>query len=602
MTKTTACALDCYDTCKILVEDGVAHIKGDSHHPVGNGALCTLLNKSIQEEERIAQPRVNGIDVNMDEALNAVADAFKDTQSLLWRGSGNRGVMQEITNLLMEKVDGKLTHGSLCDGAGDAGIVEGRGVNKTLPYEQIAKADTIVVWGRNVTVTNAHMMPFLEGKNLVVIDPVKTKIAKKADIHMQIQPRTDYYLAILLARFIYMEDSQDTAWMEEFASEYDDFYDFTQEHRIKPILQYIGTDLGEVGKVLNHLRKQKVVFLVGAGVQKYSTGASTLHAIDSLAAMLGLFGKEGSGVHYLGNSQLGFESPFSVSCKTVSKVVTDFSAFNTVLVQGGNPAESMPDTSRVREGLEKVENLIYFGLYENETSKRASIVIPAKNFFEKEDVILPYGHHHVHKINQIVESDIGISEYDFTQRMFELLGFEELDSEESYIDRWLSQCEEGEHGFLSPAYEAIPYKEGFGEDGDDEFVFIDDYDDDFVNTKSLTKVRTSKKNKLTNERLWLLTPKTNKALNTQFKRDTKVYLNPELGYKEGSQVKVLSEYGELVLDVALSEDVRYNCLVIPSNTRGVNMITPSLVSNEGENACYQEVKVTLAKIEGDSAE
>ncbi len=598
MAKTTACALDCYDTCKILIEDGVTHIKGDSTHPTGNGALCTLLNKSIHKEERIRQPCVNGNEVSLDEALKAVADAFKDTKSLLWRGSGNRGVMQEVSNLLMEKVGGKLTHGSLCDGAGDAGIVEGRGINKTLPYEQIAKADTVVIWGRNVTVTNAHMMPFLEGKNLVVIDPIKTAIAKKADIHMQIQPRTDYYLAIMLARFIYMEDSQDTEWLEEFASEYEDFYDFTQEHRIKPILQYIGTDLGEIGHVLNYLRDQKVVFLIGTGVQKYSTGASTLHAIDSLAALLGLFGQEGSGVHYLGNSQLGFESPFSVACKTVSKVVTDFSDFDTVLVQGGNPAESMPDTSRVCESLEEVENLIYFGLYENETSKRASIVIPAKNFFEKEDVILPYGHHHVHKINKIVESDIGISEYDFTKKIFELLGFEGLDSEASYIDAWLSQCEEGENGYLSPAHESVPYKEGFGEDGDDEFEFIEDYDDDFINTKSLTKVRTSKKNQLTDERLWLLTPKTNKALNTQFKRDTKVYLHPNLGYDEGTQVKLVSEYGEIILDVVCSEDVRQNCMVVPSNTLGVNMLTPSLVSNEGENACYQEVKVILKKVEG----
>ena len=598
MAKATACALDCYDTCKILVEDGIAHIKGDSNHPTGNGALCTLLNKSIHEEERITLPRVNSKEVSLDEALKAAADAFKDTKALLWRGSGNRGVMQEVSNLLMENLGGKLTHGSLCDGAGDAGIVEGRGINKTLPYEQITKADTVVVWGRNVTVTNAHMMPFLEGKNLVVIDPVKTAIAKKADIHMQIQPRTDYYLAIMLARFIYMEDSQDTQWLEEFASEYEDFYDFTQEHRIKPILQYIGTDLGEIGHVLNYLRDQKVVFLVGTGVQKYSTGASTLHAIDSLAALLGLFGQEGSGVHYLGNSQLGFESPFSVSCKTVSKVVTDFSDFDTVLVQGGNPAESMPDSTRVCQELDGVENLIYFGLYENETSKRASIVIPAKNFFEKEDVILPYGHHHVHKINKIVESAIGISEYDFTKKMFELLGFEGLDSEASYIDTWLAQCEEDQDGYLSPAYEAVPYKEGFGEDGDDEFEFIEDYDDDFINTKSLTKVRTSKKNQLTDERLWLLTPKTNKALNTQFKRDTKVYLHPSLGYEEGSQVKIVSEFGEVILDVVCSEDVRHNCLVVPSNTLGVNMLTPSLVSNEGENACYQEVKVTVEKVEG----
>jgi anaerobic selenocysteine-containing dehydrogenase len=598
MSQTTACALDCYDACKIIVEEGFASIKGDNEHPIGNGALCTLLNKSIHDEPRIKKPRVDGVEVSMDEAMQAVKIAFEKPTSLLWRGSGNMGVMQEVTNLFMERINGTLTHGSLCDGAGDAGIVEGRGVNRTLPLEQIKEADTVVVWGRNVTVTNTHILPFLEGKNLVVIDPVKTAIAKKADLHLQIQPRTDYYLAIMLARFVYMEDSQDTQWLEEFASEYEDFYDFTQEHRIKPILEYIGTDLGQLGHALNYLRDQKVVFLVGTGVQKYSTGASTLHAIDSLAALLGLFGKKGSGVHYLGNSKLGFENPFAVPCKTVSKVVTNFSDFDTVLVQGGNPAESMPDSTRVCEELEKVENLIYFGLYENETSKRAKIVIPAKNFFEKEDVRLSYGHQYVQKMNKVLDSEIGISEYDFTKYIFDVFNLEGLESEEVYIEKWLEQCEEEEGEMISPAYEEVPYSEGFGEDGDDEYTFIEDYDDDFINTKSFTKVRTSKKNKVQDERFWLLSPKTNKALNTQFKRENKVQIHPDKGYEEGVILKLRSEYGSVELEVKHNIDLRLDCLLVPSNTLGLNILTPSIVSDEGESACFQEVKIEIERVEG----
>ncbi len=46
----------------------------------------------------------------------------------------------------------------------------------------------------------------------------------------------------------------------------------------------------------------------------------------------------------------------------------------------------MPSSINVKNELSKVKNLIYFGLYENETSKMADIVIPAKNFFEKDDI------------------------------------------------------------------------------------------------------------------------------------------------------------------------------------------------------------------------
>jgi anaerobic selenocysteine-containing dehydrogenase len=595
----TACGLDCYDACRIVVDkERFPKIKGDAGHPAGNGSLCALLNKYIHEEERIRTPRINGQEVSMEEAMQAVAEAFGKPESLLWRGSGNLGVMQEVTNLFMEKIGGTLTSGSLCDAAGDAGIRMGRGVNRILPLEQIAKAETVVIWGRNVTVTNAHLMPFLEGKTIVVIDPVRTEIAKRADFHMQIEPRMDYYVAIMLARFVFMEDGQDDAWLEAFAPEFEDFYDYTREHRIKAILEHIGTDLGEMGSVLELMRGKKTVFLVGAGVQKYATGSYTLHAIDSLAAVLGLFGKEGCGVHYLGDSKLGFENPFEVKTKRVPKATTPFSKFDTVLVQGGNPAASMPDTNRVVAELEQVEHLIYFGLYENETSKMANIVIPAKNFFEKEDVRLSYGHHYVEKMNRVLQSDIGISEYDFTRTLFGIFGFEGLLGEADYIAQWMAQCEEcGDH-HLAPAYDLCPYEEGFGEDGDDEFEFIDDYDDDFIDTKRFRKYRKQSRNKPKDETFWLLSPKSAKSLNTQFVRDHRVQLHPESGFEEGTRVRLSSEYGEHEFTVHLNESIKPNCAVVTNNTIGVNYLTPSILSDEGENACYQEVKVTVERVEG----
>ena len=595
--KTTACALDCYDACRIVADkETFPKLSGDASHPAGNGALCALLNKYIHEEERIQRPRIDGKEVSMEEAMQAVAEAFNAERSLLWRGSGNLGVMQEITDLFMEKVGGSRTHGSLCDAAGEAGILLGRGINRTLPLEQIAKADTVVVWGRNVTVTNAHMMPFIEGKKLVVIDPVKTAIAKKADLHMQIEPRMDYYVAILLSRFVFMEDGQDEEWLEEFAPEFEEYYDYTREHRIKAILEHIGTDLGEMGRILEYLRDQKVVFLVGAGVQKYSTGSYTLQAIDGLAATLGLFGKEGCGVHYLGSSKLGFDNPFCVETTSVPKATTNFSYFDTVLVQGGNPAESMPDTNRVIKELSEVDNLIYFGLYENETSKMARIVIPAKNFFEKEDVRLPYGHHYVEKMNKIVESEIGISEYDFTKYLFDAFGFEGLESEAYYLDYWLKQCKEENSALCSPGHHACPYEDGFGEEGDEEFIFIEEYEDDFINPKRFTKYRKKSTKKKPDERFWLLSPKSSKSLNTQFVRDDRVQVHPDAGYGEGEHVKLSSEYGEQIFRVQLNDDIRPNCVVVTNNTIGINYLTPSILSEEGDNACYQEVKVRIERI------
>ena len=550
----------------------------------------------MDETPRITKPIVDGREVSMEEALTATAAILKANNSLLWRGSGNVGVMQEVSDLLMEQTGGILTKGSLCDGAGAAGIEEGRGVNKTLPLEQIEKSEVVVVWGRNITVTNAHMMPYLEGKKLVVIDPVRTEIAKKADLFLQIAPGTDYYVALMLSRLILMEDREVKVRMDEFAPEYEDLYDFSREHHTKAILQDMEIDLDDLGRLLNYLYNRKVVFLIGVGVQKYTTGSYALHAIDSLAANLGMFGREGCGVSYLGDSKLGFENPFKTSCKRVSKVDTAFSDFDTVLVQGGNPAESMPDSNRVRKELEGVDNLIYFGLHENETSKMARIIIPAKSFLEKEDVRLSYGHQYVTPMKKVVDSEVGISEYDFTKAMFETLGLNGLESEEYYINTWLSQCKEMNGELVSPVYEAVPYSEGFGADGDDAFKFIKDHSDNFINTKRITKYRKQRKNKSEAEMLWLVSPKSRGTINTQFKRDSRIRLNPVLGFKDGEKVKACSEYGEYLFEVKCSEDLRTDIALITSNTVGLNFLTPSVISEEGESACYQEVKISIERV------
>ena len=595
----TACPLDCYDACAITCSpENSSKLIATPSHPVGNGALCALMNRYFPNADRITEPMIDGKAVSMEEALDAVADAMRERKSLLHRGSGNLGVMQSVTNLLMDRAGGYLTHGSLCDGAGQAGIEAGRGVNRMLPPEQIAKADTVVVWGRNLTVTNSHIMPYIEGKNLVVIDPVKTPIAKKADLHIQLKPRSDFYLAMMLARFNIMEDAQNDEWLEKMGMDIEDFYDFTRTFRIKAILEYMGLSLDDMGDLMTYLQNDKVVILVGNGVQKYSIGHYVLWAIDSLAATLGLFGRDGCGVSFLGNSRLDFDDPFRVNAPTVSIVDTPFEKFDTVIIQGANPLASMPDTGRVEESISKTEKVIYFGLYENESSEKADIVIPAKSFLEKNDLRLSYGHHIATPMPKAIESDTGISEYEFTQEILKRLNLPPIESEESYISHWLNQCREDKGHYIIPSHRDTPYEEGFGEDEDDEYEFIDDFDDDFEDIKRFRKARKFKDKKVQKiEEFWLITPKSAHSLNTQFERKEEVYIHTCHGFRDGEKITVCSEHGEVELKVKNSSDLREDCLMIYAGTRGVNRLTPSIVSEEGDGACYQEVKLKIKELE-----
>jgi len=577
----TTCPLDCYDACSVIYEDG--KLKGDKEHPFTQGSLCPSLN-SFLKQERIKTPSLNGKPITMDEALNILSSTLKKNQNdknLFFKGSGNMGRMQDVTSLFFSKIGFTFTKGSLCDGAGEAGIVEGRGVSLALPISEIEKSEVVVVWGRNISTTNSHMMKVIEGKSLIVIDPVKTDIAKKADIHLQLRPRSDFFLAMLWARFAFLEEMEDLEFIENFTEEFEYFKDFAQGFRINELINEVDLKVSTFIGALEMIRGKKVSFLVGVGVQKYMHGDSVLRAIDSFAAMLGLFGKEGCGVSYLSDSGYGFSNPFAHRAKRVAKPTVDFKEYKTVFIQGANPLSQMPDTNRVDEGLSNSEFIIYFGLYENESSKKAHLVIPAKTFLEKDDVRLSYGSEFVGLMPKQIDNDIGISEYELTKFLFNSFGFDGLKSEQEYINEIIESNAKELNGYHhSNNYKKVPYSEGFYTD-DEKFIFMDEVEDEKLKDKN---------------GYFLITSKPKKSINSQFSLDNHVYISSNNGFKNDDLVKVSSKYGNSTFKVKISDDLRDDSIKIHSGAKGVNLLTPSLKSNDGDSAVFQEVKIKLEKV------
>lgn len=574
----TACPLDCYDACGIVFEDNSLKALKNGHTA---GFLCPHINH-YSKYETIVTPRYKGQDITLEEALSKlkkIVEVTKKSELLHYRGHGNFGLMQEVSDHFFASYGATLTDGTLCDGAGEAGIIEGRGSNKNMTLSEIAKSDVVIIWGRNPHTTSSHILPLLKNKTIIVIDPVKTKIAKMADLHIQIKPHGDLYLAMLLSRFLHIEGGCDEKFLEEFGSDFEEFYELTQTIRIKATLDEIDVTLGQIGEILSYVKNKKVAIVCGVGIQKYENGADVLRAIDAFAVALGLFGKEGCGVAYLGNSKECIESPFNTQTKKVSKVNTEFSNFKTVFIQGANPLSQMPDSIRVKDSISKVENLVYFGLYENETSEMADLVIPAKSFLYKNDIRTSYSHNAMMNMPKLLDSDSGISEYDLSAYLCKEFDVE-IKTENEYIEHFkkfsvqkMDGCSYVEHR------DKAPYQNGF-DTNSKEFVFLEEFEP------------ISKKD----DGLFLITSKSASSLNSQFKRESRVFINSSLGYKDGDEVMILSEYGSVNLTVKIDDDVREDCVLIYSGTKGVNRLTSSKHSYDGKCAIYQQERVKILNL------
>ena len=577
-SSVTACPLDCYDACGIIYDEKRLKPFKDGHT---NGFLCPHLNH-YDKFDRIKKPRYKGKEITMQEALEKLKELFASeckSDILHYRGNGNFGLLQEVTDHFFAQLGATLTNGTLCDGAGEAGIIAGRGSNKNMPLSEIKKSDVVIFWGRNPHTTSSHILPFIKDKTIIVIDPIQTKIAQMADLYLQIKPHTDIYLALLLARFVQIEESLDEEYMEKYASGFEEYYELTQGVRIKATLENIGVTLGDIGDILHMTIGKKVAIVCGVGIQKYRDGADTMRSIDAFAVALGLFGKEGCGVAYMGNSKEGIEPPFEIKAKRVSKVNTNFEVFDTVFIQGANPMAQMPDSLRVKNALEKTSNVIYFGLYENETSEIADLVIPAKTFLEKDDIRASYSHNGLMVMNKQVESDTGISEYDLAAYLckeFEI----ELKSEQEYLQHFKNFGVKKINGcFEVEKRETIPYKNGF-DTSDGEFVFLEEFETHEDEGE---------------DEFYLITPKSHTSLNSQFHRDKYAYINPSHGYSDGENIKISSQNGSAVLAVKNDNRLRDDTLLIYSGTPGVNNLTASKHSYEGKSAVFQENKVRITK-------
>ena len=563
LDKKVACPLDCFDTCQAKSTDGV--IKGSKENSVTNGKLCVNF-ASLLKQDNLQTAKYEGADISLQDSLDILEDKLKTTDAnstLFYKGSGNLGVMQSAPKNFFAKHGAVLTKGSLCDGGGGAGIEANRGSVQNPPIQDLIDSDVIIVWGRNFTQTSSHMYNLVKDKTFITIDPIKTDIAKKSELHLQLNPKTDHELALYLTRLTFMNRLDDEEYLEENSEGHDWFFDISKN---RPLVSYeatTGVALDDAYKLFDIIEGKKVSMVLGLGVQKYFEGAQIMRAIDGFAMFLGIHKQEAGGVWYLSDSNYGYEKQFAHKGKNkkVSVASLDFGSYDLVFIQGANPVVSAPNTQAVIDGLKK-SFVVYFGTTYNETCEYANLIIPSSDFLCKKDIRLSYGHEFI-AVSQIVNeaSKETISEYDLAKYLIEKFSYEPLKNEDEVLDYYENHNVE---------YEKF-----------DTFEFIEELE-----------VEPLYKNK-TDDNFYLITAKSKNSLNSQFNNDNHVYLHPSAGFEDGNEVKISSKYGNSQFKVKTSVDIKENCAFFYAGNKYVNYLTPNKEDEDSFSAMYQEVLIQI---------
>ena len=251
-----SCCNMCYRMCGVLVHlrgGKVTKVEGDPDCPVNRGKLCIKGSAAVERlyhPDRIKYPlkRAGAKGegkwqiISWDEALETIAEAMNSAkerygaESVAFSNGDPKGYEAYVVRLC--NVFGTP---NICDTRHVCSVPRRIGSNITSGLNAETGTDytpdldhppaCVLMWGANVAITHNPNYMKLEralatGTQLIVIDPRKTELASRADLWLQLRPKTDLALALGIINVIVNEELFD----KSFVSNWTVGFDKLQQH------------------------------------------------------------------------------------------------------------------------------------------------------------------------------------------------------------------------------------------------------------------------------------------------------------------------------------------------------------------------------------
>lgn len=433
-----ACALDCPDTCSwiVTVENGKPiSLRGDPDHPFTRGALCNKVADYLEyarSPERVLYPmrRVGSKGsgqfsrISWDEALATIAARFRDViaehgAEAIWPylGSGSMGLLQGAYSAGQRfwNVLGASRHEqTMCTIAGGYGTGYTLGNHRVgMDPENLRHSKLVVLWGANVLTTNPHLWRSIllarkAGAVVVAIDPIRTRTAAAADIHLAPLPGTDAALALGLLNVVLAEGKHDAAFIADHTAGWDAFRARIAEFppaRVAAITGLPVDAVSELGKRVAHTRPTGIK--IGIGLQRHGGGGMAVRTLTCIPGVTGDWRFAGGGVSYdtrgfygvnwnaLWRDELRRGEARTLHMTRLAEGLLELAdpPVKALFVYASNPVVSIPDQTKVIRGLSREDLFtVVVDHFLTDTAQYADIVLPATMQIEHRDLLIAYGH------------------------------------------------------------------------------------------------------------------------------------------------------------------------------------------------------------------
>ncbi len=322
--------------------------------------------------------------------------------------------------------------------------------------------DTLFLFGSNPTEGHPIVSLYLKealanGAKMIVGDPRKTWMAKRADVWLSLKPGSNIALLNGIAKVILDNGWENKEFIAARTEGIEEFKAKVQEYDLDRVEELAGVkreDVIEAARLYSHAGKAMIVY--GLGVTEHLTGTENAMAIANLALICGHIGRPSTGIMALrgqnnvqGASDLGplpatlpgyqpvsnpamrekFEKAWGVTIldKPGLKSVEMLDEcrrgnFKGIFILGEDPAQTDADAGHVRSALEAVEFLVVQDLFHTETTKFAHVILPGASFAEK-DGTFTNGERRVQRVRKAVTPVAGMAEWQVISKISTLMGY-----------------------------------------------------------------------------------------------------------------------------------------------------------------------------------
>jgi len=442
------CTYDCPDTCSLNVGvDGghIVRVRGSNAVPYTAGVICNKVARYttdfVHGPQRLLYPlrRIGAKGsgeferISWQEALNdifdrvsAVVDRWGPQAVMPLNYAGPHGFLagDSMSLRFFHRLGAtQLYRRALCGGVRSEAWVGTYGAVPGCPPEFAEHAQLNVVWGNNATATNLHLVRGVRrakraGGRLVVVDPLRTKIAEQADLHLQPLPGTDVLLAWSVAAELERSGSLDDAFIAAHILGFEEFMARARQWPAARAAAICGLEESQILTFAHWLAEaEPLVLAPGNGLERGRNGGSGIRAAIALPALLGKLGN-GNGIilsasNAFPKTPARLQRPDLLSGATRTLTINDIGRhlaeddidppLRALFIYNHNPIVVHPDQNRMRRGLTR-EDVFAVGieLTMTESMAHCDVVLPAATHFECADLYPSYGHHWLQRAEPVI--------------------------------------------------------------------------------------------------------------------------------------------------------------------------------------------------------